>query len=150
MCGPRCDATAPEGQAGCRDYENCVRASDDDVAACLPNCSKAGCDEGFFCLALGSLSKCVVRHGPDCTKTPCPGSQACQVDIENAEAYFHCRTRCDSMTGRGCADGEVCGRGAAGASYCYRPCTPSAATRECPMGESCSSVSEDGKLLGCR
>jgi hypothetical protein len=149
-CGPRCDPGADAAHTGCRDDENCVRSDRDDSAACRPNCMKRGCGDGFTCLPLGELTECVKKHGEDCTKTPCPEQQACDVAIQDGEAFFRCYQRCESMTGKGCGVDEVCGRGSASSSYCYKSCDPKALTQSCRMGQLCTSISEDNRLFGCK
>lgn len=150
VCGPRCDPAVPRASSGCREEENCVRSSREDVAICMPNCEKTGCPAGQSCLPLGGLSKCVVRHGEDCMRNACPDGQSCQVSIQAGQASFQCRRRCDPIAGTGCSEGELCGAGSATASYCYVKCDPKAATQGCRMDQSCMSVSEDGALFGCR
>lgn len=138
----------------CSDSNDCHNSTCADVRegrVCLPNCFASGCSAGFRCLVFNKgMSFCIKEIGENCLEKPiCAQDEVCLAthDTNAKEMRFRCHRRCDSATGIGCKDGEVCGFAASG-SACYTACKPEE-PGSCEAGEQCATVNEEANVFGC-
>lgn len=117
---------------------------------CVPDCSVSGCPEGQTCMSFdGNMSLCLAEVGANCIEhnDVCAKDEVCTAknDPRSKQMIFKCRRRCNSATGSGCREGEVCGASFKD-SVCYKACSQ---IGDCDPSEMCRSVTEDLAVLGC-
>jgi hypothetical protein len=117
---------------------------------CFSDCQQQGCPEGEQCTRVREAEyRCLKSAQGDCRDTPCPDGQRCNMRKARGHAVFWCAATCNPLVSESCPSGQVCGMGSATASTCFRQCDPGQ-PEACGPGWTCSTVSEDMTLWGCK
>ncbi len=136
-CWTPCD---PDESTSCPEGFSCAADLADPM--CLPACETQGCPSGQQCVQLTKedarpVPACLVLHGENCRRTPCPEGQLCLALEEPhrpGEMWMACRQRCGKDQ-PACPEGLVCNH-----YFCRQPCDPQT-SGQCGPAERCGQYS---------
>jgi hypothetical protein len=148
VCGRECSAS---DASSCVPGDTCIESI--DGYGCFSSCSQEmPCEEGLSCVPLGQsgASQCLKAFGDNCLQFPCEEGRGCSTEYAMGVVAFTCRQCCNPLDPNACGPRGVCGKGQNGQcpSMCYQAC--GAPGQSCPEGQTCSTITEDLNVFGCR
>jgi hypothetical protein len=121
-----------------------------DGPGCVPDCRQLGCLQGQQCKRIGGTTyQCLRSVVGTCPETPCAENERCVSNLLQGRGSFWCARSCNPLFPDSCPSDHVCGRASPTTSACFRGCDPRDLD-SCGKGWTCTTVSEDMTLWGCK